>query len=46
VLTQAAIALILNKLRFVDRPDLGELAKDEQAGLTTMWHYLEKRDAS
>lgn len=44
VLTQLAINAILEKQAFGDRPELGELAAHDQAGLTTMLNYLEERE--
>ena len=46
LLTQLAITAILQKYRFADRPELGELQAESQTDLDTMWDYLEKRDDS
>ncbi|HEX7018009.1 MAG TPA: hypothetical protein VF209_03840 [Patescibacteria group bacterium] len=45
LLTQLALEAILHTYRFVDRPDLGDLAASEQAAMDEMWNYLEERDA-
>ena len=44
LLTQLAVEAINQRLRFADRPELTALASQEQAGLDTMWDYLEERD--
>ncbi len=44
ILTQLALEAILNHQRYVDRPDLGQLADDSQSQLNTLWNYLEERD--
>jgi hypothetical protein len=45
LLTKLAVEAILHHLRFSDRPDLGDLTHADQAGLDTMYGYLETRDA-
>jgi hypothetical protein len=45
VITQLVLQAIVMKLKFLDRPDLGELVESEQSELDEMWNYLEKRDA-
>jgi hypothetical protein len=45
ILTQLVLQAISIKLRFIDRPDLGELVDAEQSELDDMWQYLEERDA-
>ncbi|OGV96644.1 hypothetical protein A2W24_01630 [Microgenomates group bacterium RBG_16_45_19] len=44
LLTQLALEAILTKLRFTNRPGLGVIASSEQAGLDTLWDYLEERE--
>jgi len=43
--TQLAVQTIANDLRFIDRPELGELVAEEQSAADEMWKYLNKRDA-
>ena len=45
ILTQLALQAVVQKLRFADRPELGELVAEEQSAADEMWNYLEKRDA-
>jgi hypothetical protein len=45
LLTQLAVEALLYHARFLDRPDLGDLARSEQEDLDQMWNYLEERDA-
>lgn len=44
LLTQLAVEAINQRLRFADQPQLAQLASQEQAGLDTMWEYLNERD--
>lgn len=45
VITTLVVQAVSQKLRFADRPQLGELADEEQFEIDEMWDYLEKRDA-
>jgi hypothetical protein len=44
VLTKAVIEFLLNKKRFANNPDLGQLHYDEQKTLDTLLDYLEERE--
>ncbi len=41
----ALLDKIYLKLRFLDRPELGDWAAAEQDDLDRMWKYLEEREA-
>jgi hypothetical protein len=45
ILTQAAVELLLRRLRFKDNQELESLVKAEQIDLDETWNYLEQRDA-
>ena len=44
IITQLALQAIAQQLRFIDRPDLGDLVDSEQSKLNDMWDYLKERD--
>lgn len=43
-LTKLALDAIVQKLRFWDRPDVGDLVASEQSDLDDLWNYLEERE--
>jgi hypothetical protein len=46
IITQLAVDVIYQRLRFADRPLLRDIASSEQSNLDEMWLYLEERDAA
>lgn len=44
LLTQLAVEAINQRLRLADKPELIELATQEQVGLDNLWAYLDERD--